>query len=100
MGERVATLETQVRDLLCEVNGGNGVSWERSIRGRLHAMQSALASAELLAHAAEEIKQAQRATAHTLETARGRRWSRLTQTLLVLAAIATAAAPYVLHYTG
>ena len=58
-------------------------------------MQSALASAELLREAAVAAQRAQREAAHTLEVSKGRRWSRLTQALVAVAALATAAAPYV-----
>jgi len=84
--------------VLADLNSGEGVPWERSVRGRLHAMQSALASAELLREAAQSAERAQREASHTVEVARGRRWSRLTQTLLVVAALAAGAAPYVLHF--
>jgi hypothetical protein len=49
VGERLATLEAEVREIrqdaravLDLLNGGNGVAYERSVRGRLHHIESAL----------------------------------------------------------
>jgi paraquat-inducible protein B len=98
MAERVAILEAQLRDLTADVHGGPGQPWGQSVRGRLHSMQSALASADKLAKAARAAADAQREATHTVEAARGRRFSRTAQVLLVAAGIAAAAAPYVVAY--
>lgn len=80
------------------ISGGDGIPWKSSLRGRVHAMQSAMASAEMLERAAEEVVRAQRETANRVEHARGRRLSRWLQVVIALAALATAAAPYVVAY--
>lgn len=105
--ERLAYLEALAREherriseLSDEIDGGPTVAYPISVRGKLHAMQSAMASAEKLREAAVAAAQAQRAAEHTLASARGRRLSALTQTLLVVCGIVTAAAPYVLHFAG
>lgn len=98
--ERLAALETRVRANEAAIGGGNGLPWSESLRGRVHAMQSAMASAELVRQAAEAASRAQREAQHTLEVSGHRRWSRLTQALLIACAIVTAAAPYVLHFAG
>ena len=48
--ERLATLEAGLADIRNDVravldllNGGNGVTYERSVRGRLHTIESSLA---------------------------------------------------------
>jgi hypothetical protein len=53
-GERLATLEAEVREirhdaktLLALLEGGDGVTYERSIRGRLHHMDKTLAALAL-----------------------------------------------------
>ena len=50
VGERLATLEAGVAELRGDVkavldlmNGGNGVTYERSVRGRLHHIETSLA---------------------------------------------------------
>lgn len=105
--ERIARLEQRMddadrrtRELDANVNGGAGVDWPQSVRGKLHAMQSALAAADNLRKAATEISAAQASAERTVKAAHGRRWSRLTQAALVACAIVTAVAPYVLHFTG
>jgi len=52
--ERLATIEARlseltsdVRELRDLVNGGDGIEWERSIRGRLHKLESVAAAAVL-----------------------------------------------------
>ena len=56
--ERLAVVEERLRDLRAIVNGGDGVTWDQSLRGRLHGLANAQASAEALAHAAHELRRA------------------------------------------
>ena len=49
--ERLATLEIQVRELerdvarlFADIHGGQGVEWNRSLRGRLHDIEGDLAA--------------------------------------------------------
>jgi hypothetical protein len=95
LAERIATLETQVRALRAEISGGDGTPYAASLRGRVHEMRSSLASAVMVERAAETAARAQREAAHMVEVTRGRRLSRWTQLAIALAAIATAAYPYV-----
>jgi hypothetical protein len=64
--ERLATLEAQTvenrADLLAlhaDIHGGPGVEWNRSIRGRLHSMSSAIEAADKLADAARALAREQ-----------------------------------------
>lgn len=107
MGERVATLEANLATLRADhehlddqVNGGESVEWSRSVAGKLHAMQSALAAADKLGRAAHAAAEAQREATHTIEVARGRMLNRWVQFGLLACAIATAAAAWValLHH--
>jgi hypothetical protein len=86
--ERLATLEARVaqvaqrvQEIYDAVNGGNGVEWPQSIRGRLHAVEGLQAAAASLEKSAEDIRRA-----------RNRRLDTWAQVLLVCAAIVTAAA--------
>ena len=56
MEERVGLLEFQYRQLRAEIHGGDGVEWEQSVRGRLHAVSNAQASAQALAEAARQMR--------------------------------------------
>lgn len=105
--ERLAALEAHHRELSRRVdeldealNGGTRVEWNQSIRGKIHYMQSALASADKMRAAAEAAVRAQREATHTVEVAHGRRLSRWAQIVLVVCAIVTCATPYVLHFTA
>lgn len=97
---RADELERRLGALGDQVNGGPTVTFTESVRGKLHAMRSALASADLVKAAAEAASRAQRDAEHTASTLRGRRLSTWSQVLLVIAAMVTAAAPYVLHFAG
>src|SRR5439155_8159743 len=51
VGERLATIEASlaeirndVRKLRNGIEGGNGVTWERSVRGRLHYIENNIAA--------------------------------------------------------
>lgn len=92
--------ERRAAELAASVNGGPGVDYSHSLRGRIHHMQSAMASADKLREAAQAVERAQREQAHATASLHGRRWSRLTQALVVACAVVTAAAPYVLHFAG
>jgi hypothetical protein len=105
--ERLTDLEASRRELERRLSaledgldGGPSVPWARSVRGRLHAMQSAMASAEMLRKAAEASAHAQRDALATVQAAKGRRLSRWTQVGLLACGAVTAAAPYVLHFAG
>lgn len=83
VGERLATLEQIARDARREIteihaaiNGGEGVEWNRSVRGRLHQIENTLAGQRL----------------HRAAT--GRAWSRWQKVLLAVAAVVAAIAPY------
>lgn len=83
VGERLATLEQVARDArreLAEIHatldGGEGVEWKRSVRGRLHEIENILAGQRL----------------HNQAT--GRYWSRWQKIALAVAAVLTAIAPY------
>ena len=54
VGERLATIEASlaeirndVRELRNGIEGGNGVTWERSVRGRLHYIEGSIAATVL-----------------------------------------------------
>jgi hypothetical protein len=86
--ERLATLEQIARDnqadiraILGGVNGGEGVEWARSVRGRLHTIETYVNAARLG------------------QTYRHRSWSLWVQAVVVLAAVAAGAAPYVILLT-
>lgn len=94
-GERLATLEalaadnrSRIAELHDEIHGGQSVEWVRSVRGRLHAMQSAIEAADKLADAARELAKARKEEQRSRLTRR--QW-------VYLAACATlaAVAPYV-----
>lgn len=85
--ERVTRLEERQANLIGLVNGGNGVEWRHSLRGRVHELRNSLATADALREALHEVRKERQ---HLWHTWRGR--------LLIAAAIATAAAPYVTHY--
>ena len=85
IGERLATLEQvardarrELRELHAAINGGDDVAWDRSVRGRLHNLETTMAAISL----------GRRLHARSM--------SRLTQAVLILCALATAAAPYVI----
>jgi hypothetical protein len=63
---------------------GGSVAYERSLEGRVTAMETALRQADALADAARELRR----------TA-GRRWARWVQIVVALAALVTAAASVV-----
>lgn len=89
--EKLALLEARVAGLEAEVHGGGSVDWKRSLAGKLHAMQSAMASAELVRDAAEAAARAQREATHTIEAARNRRFATWAQVLITACAVITAA---------
>ena len=83
VGERLATLEQIARDARRElaeiheaINGGEGVEWSRSVRGRLHHIENTLRG--------EDWQRQARRLALT-------RWQKA---VIALAAILTAVAPY------
>lgn len=105
--ERLAALEAMNREqdrrlsgLEDALDGGPSVPYERSVRGKLHAMASAMASADKLREAAQAVERAQREQTHTAAAMHSRRFSRWTQAAFVVCAAITAAAPYVLHFAG
>lgn len=73
----MSTVVEQVESVMDGLNGGGDVEYARSVRGRLHHIENELAAARLT------------------RTIRFRAVSRFTQAVLVVAALATAAAPYV-----
>ena len=77
-------LEQRFGELHALVHSGPGVPWRKSIRGRLHEAEQLVRAADNLRDAAREMRRSQT-----------RRWSSRRQVALVLCAIATAAAPYV-----
>ena len=94
-GERLATLEALAADnrrriveLHDEIHGGPSVEWERSVRGRLHHMQSAIEAADKLADATRELAKAR-------EKERTTRLTRVQWVYLAICATAGAAAPYI-----
>jgi hypothetical protein len=73
--ERLAVVEEQVRalrddllshhrDMLARIDGGEGIPWERSVRGRLHMLEgesvAATVAARALAEAQRERREASR----------------------------------------
>ena len=110
VGERVAALTSEVAELSRrvaelhdDIHSGPTVDWGQSVRGRLHDMTTAIGAATKLADAAKELAaEGAAARAQTLEAtkmARRSRLSRLQWAYLAVCATATAAAPYVLHFT-
>lgn len=94
--ERLATLEAIAQDnrrrldeIYASINGGNGVQFDQSIRGRLHSMRSAIEAADKLADAATELRRI-KADSHRSRI-KVWQWS-----VIALCSVATAAAPYVL----
>jgi hypothetical protein len=61
--------------------GGGNVAYERALEGRVSAMEHAMAAAHSLEKATRNINRAA-----------GARWSRLTQVIVVVCAVVTAAA--------
>lgn len=99
VGERLASLEeyargnrAKINELHDDIHGGATVAWNQSIRGRLHAMMSAIEAADKLADAARELARIQEAN-------RRSRLSRLQWAFLALCALLTAVAPYVIVLT-
>lgn len=97
--ERVATLETRVEAnaervgaLHDAIHGGPSCDWQQSVRGRLHAMQSAIEAADKLADATQALVREQ----NRLRQSRVKTWQWL---LAAVIGIATAAAPYVVLLT-
>jgi hypothetical protein len=83
--ERLATLEQiardnqrDIREILGAVNGGEGIEWVRSVRGRLHTIEQYVNSARLG------------------QAYRQRSWSLWVQAVVAAAAVAAGAAPYVI----
>lgn len=90
MGERLTTLEGWRETIDARLWGdGGSVAYERSLEGRVSAMESAWRQADALADAARELRR----------TA-GRRWSRWVQALVAVAAVVTAAASIVAAYAA
>lgn len=73
----MSTVSGQLEAVVDGLSGGGDVEYARSVRGRLHHIENELAAASLT------------------RTIRFRAVSRFTQAVLVVAALATAAAPYV-----
>lgn len=59
VGERLARLEARQDELWATVHGGGGVDWKQSLRGRLHDVQTRLASEEALTQAIREVRRTQ-----------------------------------------
>lgn len=74
---QVAQVSGQLEQVTDGLNGGGDVEYSRSVRGRLHHIENELTAATLT------------------RTIRFRAVSRATQVALVVAALATAAAPYI-----
>lgn len=72
-----------------DIHGGPTVEWGRSIRGRLHAMQSAIEAADKLAEATRELVREQRKQRES----RFKTWQWLVASCIGLL---TASAPYVI----
>lgn len=71
------TVVEQVEAVTDGLNGGGDIDYARSVRGRLHHIENELVAASLT------------------RTIRFKAVSRFTQSVLIVAALATAAAPYV-----
>lgn len=82
IGERVTGLESWRGSIDARLWGdGRTTSYERSLEGRMSAMESAWKEASALAEAARELR---RTT--------GKRWSRSVQAIVAVSAIVTAVA--------
>lgn len=86
-GERIATIEAEVHELRRDVaeiraliDGGNGVEWKRSVRGRLHELRNDV----------DALLALRRAGIHLVS----RGW----RTVAGICLLATAAAPYALYF--
>ena len=87
-GERIAAVEHAVHDLTVDIHGdGSDAGFARSIRGRVHAIENALATADKLAYAAEQV----RAAAHEQRAAGQRRLDTWLQVTLAFCGLITAA---------
>ena len=78
-------VEDRLRDLHADVHGGNGVEWERSLRGRVHKLENVQATTEALAAAARDLRRVNE-----------RRWSRVEKTGALLFAGLAVVPPWVL----
>jgi hypothetical protein len=61
-GERIALLEEAVRRHEHELNGGGNVEWKRSVRGRLHNVETEQDAARLAKAALDEVRRNQQRT--------------------------------------
>ena len=84
---RLRELEYRVAQLEHLLHGGGTVRWEDSVRGRMHRLLNAEASAHAMAEAARELRRAQHAG-----------WSRREKVIALVVAIVGAAAPYVVLF--
>lgn len=85
--ERLAVVEERLEGLLERIDSGPRVPWEKSIRGRLHAVKDTLDNADQLARALREVRRERR-----------NRWSKGQKVALFCFAAAGAVAPYVALY--
>lgn len=90
VGERLARLEalaadnrTRIDALHDDIHGGQGVEWKNSIRGRLHAMSSAIDAADKLAEATRELVREQ----SRQRQSRFKTWQWVAATILALLAV-------------
>lgn len=100
VGERLATLEQlaqrnreNIAALHDDIHGGPSVEWAQSIRGKLHAMQSAIEAADKLADATRELVREQARVRQT----RFKTWQWVVGTAV---AVMAAAAPYVILFSA
>lgn len=84
LDERVALLEDRLDTVRAQLSGGPGVTWEQSIRGRLHTMQTTLSTADSLEKALREVRRD-----------RAKMWHTWQKVLAGVCLLATAVAPYV-----
>lgn len=102
--ERVAVLEEVVRTFkreLDEVTASiDGPPWERSVRGRLHVMESEASAARAAGAALAEAQAERRRAREDRERAERNRWGWRWKVLAGVTSVALALAPYVALFWG
>jgi adenosyl cobinamide kinase/adenosyl cobinamide phosphate guanylyltransferase len=87
LGERLVRVEQRCDQMWEWINGGPSTTHDESARARLHAVITALNTADKLADLLKEVREE-----------RQRQWSTFQKRVALAAAIAAAAAPYVLYF--
>lgn len=109
--ERLATVEARLvalaeqveyvhADLAEKIDGGPHVEWERSLRGRLHALESESAAAKAAGRALAEAQRERRLATQERLTSRRDHVGLIVKVAGVIVAAVAVALPYVVHIVG